>query len=114
MTPRAWVAMGKDETELAARLWAGDVTRALTDREALAPDRVVDLRYEDLVADPWSVVSDVARSVGLPITDAFRRSCETFAIDDRNRSFGSSLTTRQLETITQIAGPAAERIGYTW
>ena len=78
------MCLTRSQVEPAARLWAGDVTRALTDREALAPDRVVDLRYEDLVADPWSVVSDVARSVGLPITDAFRRSCETFA---RNSDF---------------------------
>ena len=49
VTPRVWRRMGKDETELAARLWASDVARALSDREVIAAERVVDVRYEELV-----------------------------------------------------------------
>jgi len=114
VTPRAWARMGKDQTELAARLWAGDVTRALTDRDAIDAGRIVDVRYEELVADPWGIVADLGRSVGLPLTHAFERSCAAFRVDDRNRSFRSELSPAQLDTIAEIAGPVAERIGYTW
>jgi len=42
VTPRAWSAMGRDPTELAARLWASDVERALTHRETIPAERIVD------------------------------------------------------------------------
>lgn len=114
VTPRAWAREGKDETELAARLWACDVTRAVEDREAIAPERVIDVRYEELVEDPRGVVSGLARWAGLPLTEGFGRSCAAVRVTDRNRSFRTGLTSAQLDTIAEIAGPAAERIGYTW
>jgi hypothetical protein len=114
VTPRAWRQMGKDETELAARLWASDVARALTDREAIAPERVIDVRYEELVRDPWSIVARLARSVHLTPTESFRRSCAAFRIADRTDSFHIDLTNAQLDTIAEVAGPVAERVGYTW
>ncbi len=114
VTPRVWRRMGKDETELAARLWASDVARALSDREVIAAERVVDVRYEELVRDPWGVVTHLARSLHLTPTEAFRRSCEAFRVADRSGSFHTTLTNAQLDTITEVAGPVAERVGYTW
>jgi hypothetical protein len=114
VTPRAWSAMGRDPTELAARLWASDVERALTHRETIPAERIVDVRYEDLVADTWGLVAHIGHSATLPLTEAFRRSCATFRVDDRNRSISASLTKAQLDTITRVAGPVAERVGYTW
>jgi hypothetical protein len=114
VTPRAWRRMGKDETELAARLWASDVARALSDREVIAAERVVDVRYEELVRDPWGVVTRLARSLHLMPSEAFRRSCEAFPVADRSGSFHTTLTNAQLDTITEVAGPVAERVGYTW
>jgi hypothetical protein len=114
VTPRRWVRMGKDETELAARLWAGDVDRARTDAAAIDSDRLIEVRYEDLTRDPRSVVSEVARWSMLPVSPAFERACDAFRIIDRNRSIESDLTSAQVDTIAEIAGPLAERVGYTW
>jgi hypothetical protein len=114
VTPRAWLRRGGDETELAARLWACDIQRTLTDREAIAPERIVDVRYEVLVADPWGTVSALGRWAELPVTAAFRRTCSSFSTTDRNGSSRTTLTKSQLDTVTQVAGPVAERIGYTW
>jgi hypothetical protein len=114
VTPRTWVRMGKDETELAARLWASDMERARTDAAAIDPDRLIEVRYEDLAQDPRHVVSEVARGSRLPMNPAFARSCDAFRITNRNRSIETDLTSAQLDTITEVAGPVAERLGYTW
>jgi omega-hydroxy-beta-dihydromenaquinone-9 sulfotransferase len=114
VTPRTWVRMGKDETELAARLWAGDVERGRADAAAIDRDRLIEVRYEDLTRDPMGVVSEVARWSTLPESPAFERSSNAFRIIDRNRSIETDLTSAQLDTITEIAGPVAERVGYTW
>jgi omega-hydroxy-beta-dihydromenaquinone-9 sulfotransferase len=114
VTPRTWVRMGKDETTLAARLWASDVERARADAAAIDPDRLIEVRYEDLAQDPWNVVSGVARWARLPMNPPFARACNAFQITDRNRSIQTDLTRAQLDTITEVVGPVAERLGYTW
>lgn len=114
VTPRAWQAMRRDPTELAARLWACDVARSVEDRAAIPAENVIDVRYEDLVVDPWGVVAGVARSVGLPPRAAFERAVRAFRVDARDRDAGAGLTEVQMDTVAAIAGPTAERIGYAW
>jgi hypothetical protein len=114
VSPAAWVAMGGDETALAARLWASDVERALEDGRSIGSDRMFEVRYEQMIADPWGVIGGLARWAELAPDEAFRRSCHSFTIADRARSFQYDLTPAQLDTITDIAGPVAERVGYTW
>lgn len=114
VTPRVWEATGRDPTELAARLWACDVERSLDDRSELPSGCVTDVRYEELVADPWGVVSRIARSVGLPPAAAFERAVRAFRVGDRNAGSAGGLTAAQVATIGRVAGPTADRIGYTW
>ena len=114
VTPRQWADMGNDETELAAKLWASDVATALTDRAVMPADRIAEVRYEELVDEPRRIVTDLARRVGLGVTERFVRSLAAFDASDRDAASRSVLTNAQLDTITRIAGPVAERIGYTW
>lgn len=44
----------------------------------LRPDRVVDVRFEDLEADPMGVIEDIYRRLGLPLGDAFRRRLRSY------------------------------------
>ena len=114
VTPSEWIGAGGDETELAARLWTADVDRALTDRDAFAASRIVDVRYEELTGDPLAVVCEIAGRLDLAASERTVKLWEAFAISDRNEASRSGLTNAQLDTITRIAGPVAERIGYTW
>ncbi|HEX7247456.1 MAG TPA: sulfotransferase [Actinomycetota bacterium] len=114
VTPREWVSAGRDETELAARLWVADIDRSLADREAIAADRIADVRYEELTGDPLGVVGALSGRLGLPMSGRSVRSWRAFGIADRNEASRTGLTNAQLDTITRVAGPVAERIGYTW
>lgn len=67
-TPRDWQAAGRDPMEACARHWLAEVQRL---REVLGQlarhdaNRVLSLRYEDLVASPTTVLDAVATYTGL-------------------------------------------------
>ena len=62
--PEKWAAMGGDPIELCALQWQRDVQEIL-DHKHLFDERYLEIRYEDLVEDPRSVVDDVIRFAGL-------------------------------------------------
>jgi phytoene dehydrogenase-like protein len=53
---------------------AASLARAMALRDAMPPERFVDVRFEDTVARPLAVVEDVYRALGLPRSDEARRA----------------------------------------
>ena len=68
---------GLDDSEglaaTCAAQWAASVETARRDLAALPPERVFEIRYEDMVADP-SRIGALARAMGLPDPEAVERA----------------------------------------
>lgn len=72
--PRAVVAsnlaapFGMGTTELLAERWAADQRELTAARQALRPEQLLVLRYEDVVADPVDARLRLARHLGVAVT----------------------------------------------
>jgi len=64
------VSWGPADVTLAAEKWVSELRRARHRAQGLARRTYMELRYEDLVADPESVLRRVARFVDLPWDEA--------------------------------------------
>ena len=64
-TPRRWRERGGDPWELAAIHWVRELASIGEGLGAVAPERQLELRYEELVAEPVAVLRRVAGFAGL-------------------------------------------------
>jgi hypothetical protein len=109
---RFWVEPGREEefarvsdATRAAWAWRRYVTAA-----AAMPERTVDVRYEELVADPAAAAAPVAEKLGVAsqlVTDAFGK------VHDRSAGrWRRDLTTDQLADVEREAGDVLVALGY--
>ncbi len=64
------------------------IEKNLAARKALAPNRILDLYYDDLVADPLGVVQSIYEFHGLPFSDEFERRLRTFVAENPQHKHG--------------------------
>jgi hypothetical protein len=112
----------------AARRWVYFVGAIRALRERMAPDRYVEVRYEDLLAEPEATMATVLRILGEPFAPAmldFHRGARpvgTDPVNDRNiqrplqaansGKWHGALTVRELEVLESLAGPMLDACGY--
>jgi hypothetical protein len=117
---------GPTTIDAAATWWAAHVAMGLAAEQALA-DRVVRVRYEDLVRDPEGTLPGLQSALGLP-SDATAVTRREFAVDayslrqhrlvdgppDATRvdAWVSALTSRQIETFERRTGDLLALLGY--
>jgi hypothetical protein len=109
---RFWVEPGREEefggvsdATRAAWAWRRYVTAA-----GAAPERTVEVRYEQLVAEPAAAAAPVAAALGVDpdlVTDAFARAHDTSAGRWRR-----DLTPEQLADVEREAGAQLVSLGY--
>ncbi|MCB9761633.1 MAG: sulfotransferase [Alphaproteobacteria bacterium] len=66
-------------------LWAWHIERNLAARAQAAPERVFDVSYRALVADPIAVIRSIYEHFGLPMSHAFEEALQA-AIDAREKN----------------------------
>jgi hypothetical protein len=109
---RFWVESGREEqfaavTDATRAAWAW---RRYVTAAGSAPERTVEVRYEQLVSDPAAAAAPVAASLGVDaglVTDAFARAHETSAGRWRR-----DLTAEQLADVEREAGAQLVALGY--
>ena len=83
-------------------------------REQLADNQITDIRYEDLVKDPVSVMERTYAHLELGEFETVREKLEKYAGDQRSYKTNTyDLTNEYREEILQHWGRYAERYGYT-
>jgi sulfotransferase family protein len=114
------VSWGPDDVSLAAEKWVTEVRRARKRARGLARGTYMELRFEDLVADPEPLLRRIARFVDLPWDDAmlnYHRQAEERMSREMARTLkplgGGTITaeerTRQHELVSQP--PSQSRVG---
>lgn len=119
---RKW---GKD-IYLCAAKWNARMAKGLRMIEALPKDRVLQLRFEDLVTDPASVGRKVSEFLGLPYDEIFLNyHLQVRAAPDGKKNFGEpikassqgnwrgKLTPAETRRIEEVAYPMMIRLGYS-
>ena len=114
------VSWGPGDVTLAAEKWVTEVRRARKRAKRLARGTYMELRFEDLVADPEPLLRRIARFVDLPWDDAmlhYHRQAEVRMSREMARTLkplgGGTITaeqrTRQHELVSQP--PSQSRVG---
>lgn len=109
-----WVGAGREDEFLAARraerylwMWTECVTRARRAR-AIAPDRYLEVRYEELCGDPAAAARSIEAFLGLPEAPRFRRALRSA----RASSVGIAGRTGSFATPSGEPGRLLRELGY--
>jgi hypothetical protein len=83
-TPTDWAAEGRDPVELCATHWVREVEAISAGVGAVPAGLVKEIRYEELVRDPRTVLTDVAAFAGLGADPDWDASLARLAFSDKN------------------------------
>jgi hypothetical protein len=111
-TPRSWEADGRDPWELCARNWVEELAAMERGLAEVPGERVLRLRYEDLIADPSTQLDRLAGFAGLDPSDDWERRVAALSFPDRNEAWKRALPADALATIQAIQAPQLESYGY--
>ncbi|MCB9527158.1 MAG: sulfotransferase [Myxococcales bacterium] len=120
LLPECFTAEAFDRYDLAPSLcghyWSGEIRRGLETLDALPPDRLVTLRYEDFLTDPTAAVERLGAALDLgPVPVAWRDRAA--AMVRSGRSAWHALPARDRRELDAACAPGvaalAER-GITW
>ena len=111
ITPREWQSQGGNPVELATDFWIAEVSRILDDKKVLA-ERYVEIRYEDLTAEPRSTMDGVLEFLRLSWSSRFNKFISSFQLDNRNTKLKERLTDDEILIINREIGKHWSRFGY--
>lgn len=110
--PADWTAAGGAPRVAAARHWVAEVDAIAEGLRGIPPGRVWHLSYEDLVADPRTHLSAVARFAGLdPGEASWQRSLSAVDFRNRHRAAGDAGDPSRADVLAVLA-PRLENLGY--
>lgn len=81
-------------------------------RASLAPDTFLQIRYEDLCADPVAVVHRAMEFFNVPRSATFERHVSNRNLVNRNDKWKQHLTEGQQQVLMDVIGPQLLRYGY--
>jgi len=110
---RAWEAHGRSPLALAALQWRSVIERAREERDALRPERYLEVRYEDFLADPAAVMRRIWEAVDLPPSPrTLTFIAERLRPAARRRGFGEAFRPEELAMLDELIGDLLEELGY--
>jgi omega-hydroxy-beta-dihydromenaquinone-9 sulfotransferase len=103
---------GVKSVTLAAELWARDVGAALQDSTTLDSSAYIQLRYEELVANPRAEVERVLTFAGVDWDSSFESVFRSFDIMDRAFGYKNHLGDDEIKLIDEVARPVTSALAY--
>ena len=108
-----WEASGRSFPVLAALEWKLLMDTFEQARSRVAPERWVDVRYEDLVQDPRGVTEGLLEQIGLNWTPGFERTFQRFSFaGGRVDAFRQDLLPGDVVAIERVLADRLEELGY--
>lgn len=111
-TPSELVSSGLAPEALAAELWREEVQCLTEDASCLPPNRYLEIRYEQLVADPAGVVATILAFAELRYDQKFLTAVNSFDIRDTSGNYGRYLSVDQIAQVEMTVGSVARKLGY--
>lgn len=107
-----WEAHGRSFIALAGIQWKMLLAAAREAERTLPPDDVLELRYEEMCAEPLHVFRRVAAFAELRWSAGFESAVRSSSFRNTNARWRSDLTEAQQEVLTAVLRDALEREGY--
>ena len=111
-TPARSEAEGSDPWELRARSWVEEVGAIEQGLQAVSPEQVLRVRYEQLVSSPIALARSVGSFVGLPESDDWLERVSRLRFPNRNEGWRHQLEPTEIATIEEIQGEKLRKYGY--
>jgi hypothetical protein len=111
---REWTGSGGSFVTLAGLEWKLLIDAFDRAKASVPADRWMDVRYEDVVADPRGTIASLLAFLELPWTPEFERRFERHPFrSDRTDAFRRDLSVRDVDLLDRSLGGYLERLGYT-
>ncbi len=107
-----WKSYGQSFVALAALQWEILMQAYERAKQALGPERLLEIRYEDLCADPVRITRGAAEFAGLEPSPAFERSVRSFGMHNQNEKWKQGLTPAQQSELADCIRDELRRWGY--
>jgi hypothetical protein len=111
-TPDRWRAEGRDPWELCARHWVQDLAVIEAGLAAVPPAQRLEIRYEQLVAQPVPTVRRIAAFAGLREDRGWARELSRLCYPDKNEGWRSRLAPGDCQRVEDIQHGDLRRLGY--
>lgn len=112
MTPSEWTARGHDPWTLCGLTWVEETTAALNGVADLPSDRVMTIRYEDLLRNPLAVLQQVAAFGLLSPSTSWNDAVRRLSFPDRNTRWRAGLPADVIPRLTRLQQQYLTRFGY--
>lgn len=99
---REWRREGESQLAFAAIQWKFWLDMIWQEAHEMPPDRYIEIRYEDLIADPIGTMKHVLEFAGLKYTDRFRWLLEHWKFDDMNCKWRTEFSGPQQEQLDRV------------
>lgn len=112
MTPAEWEAQGGDPWVLCARAWIEELEVTRRGLATLAPSRVLQIRYEDFVAQPEELLEEIRRFASLPRSHRWSKAVGACDVRPCRSAWKERLSEQAVSTIEGIQSEMLRLHGY--
>jgi hypothetical protein len=104
---------GEDSLIIAARNWVHEMNELAWGLGRVDPERILELRYEDLLADPVRHLRRIFSFAGLPAEDGCLEAAATLGLRQRPAAWRRQWSEAQLRGVMREQGPLLSGLGYS-
>lgn len=103
---------GEERLAICAKNWAYEMRALHAGLSEIARERVLEVRYEHLLADPITQLGAIIRFLGLPVTSEFLGAIESLQLAYRPGAWSDRWTPAQLASVMNEEQPLLSELGY--
>jgi hypothetical protein len=112
-TAREMEQSGEPRLAICARNWVRELQELRTQLLAVPGDRLLELRFEDLLDEPLVELERAVRFLGLEFTPQYRAAIASLQLRPVRPRWGEEWDDRELESVLREAQPLLRQLGYT-
>ncbi len=117
---KAWAEIERywrsDPLYSAGLIWKEVIETLERDRTYIAPERYLEVRYEDFVGDPMTYLRRISEFCQLswngPVESKFRSETTRLQLGERNEAWRKRLGPEELQRLLAVIGPKMREYGY--
>jgi omega-hydroxy-beta-dihydromenaquinone-9 sulfotransferase len=102
---------GQDRLTICARNWVREMQELEAGLAAIDAGRVLEVRFEHLLASPLAELGRILEFLRVPATDEYRRTVESLQLGQRSGAW-SRWSPAELENVLAEERPLLEQLGY--
>ena len=112
-TPVEMERSGEPRLAICARNWVRDLEELRTQLRSISPDRVIELRFEELLRAPHAQLERLVRFLGIAYTADYRSAISALQLRPVHARWGDEWSEQQLQCVLRETQPLLRQLGYT-